>query len=98
MKYLRRVGACPVGLSDHTQGIGVAVAAAALGATVIEKHLTLLRADGGPDASFSMEPDEFSSMVKACRQAAAAIGTVRYGPTEAELPMLEVRRARNQAY
>lgn len=86
----------PAGLSDHTLGIGVAVAAAALGATVIEKHLTLLRADGGPDAAFSMEPDEFSSMVKACRQAAAAIGTVRYGPSESEMPMLEVRRARNQ--
>jgi len=84
------------GLSDHTPGIGVAVAAAALGATVIEKHLTLLRADGGPDAAFSMEPDEFKQMVTACRQAAAAIGTVRYGPTEAELPMLEVRRVRNE--
>jgi N-acetylneuraminate synthase len=83
------------GLSDHTPGIGVAVAAAALGATVIEKHLTLLRADGGPDAAFSMEPDEFKAMVTACRHAAAAIGTVRYGPTAAELPMLEIRRVRN---
>lgn len=84
---------CPTGLSDHTPGIGVAVAAAALGATVIEKHLTLLRADGGPDAAFSMEPDEFAQMVTACRQAAQAIGVVRYGPTEAERPQLALRRS-----
>ena len=86
---------CGVGLSDHTRGIGVAVGAAALGATVIEKHLTLLRADGGPDAAFSMEPDEFEDMVIACRQAAAAIGRVYFGPTIAEMPMVEVRRIRN---
>ena len=87
-----------IGLSDHTPGIGVAVAAAALGATVIEKHLTLLRADGGPDAAFSMEPDEFKAMATACRQATAAIGPVRYGPTESEKPMLEIRRVRNEKY
>jgi pseudaminic acid synthase len=68
------------GLSDHTPGIGVAVAATALGATMIEKHLTLSRADGGPDAGFSMEPHEFKQMVTECRRAAAAIGTVKYGP------------------
>lgn len=78
---LRTVREWPTGwgLSDHTLGIGVAVAAAALGATMIEKHLTLSRADGGPDAGFSMEPDEFKQMVTECRRAAAAIGTVRYG-------------------
>ncbi len=69
---------CKAGLSDHTLGIGVAVAAAALGAAVIEKHLTLERADGGPDAGFSMEPAEFKTMVAACRQAAAAVGDVQY--------------------
>lgn len=69
----------PAGLSDHTPGIGVAVAAVALGATMIEKHLTLSRADGGLDAGFSMEPDEFAQMVTECRRAAAAIGTVKYG-------------------
>lgn len=63
----------PWGLSDHSQGIGVAVAAAALGACYIEKHLTLSRADGGPDAGFSMEPHEFKAMVDACRQAQAAV-------------------------
>jgi pseudaminic acid synthase len=69
-----------VGLSDHTLGIGVAVAAVALGATYIEKHLTLSRADGGPDAGFSAEPHEFKQMVTECRRAAQAIGVPSYGP------------------
>lgn len=81
------------GLSDHTLGLAVPVAATALGATMIEKHLTLSRADGGPDAAFSSEPHEFKAMVEACREAAAAIGEVRYGPTEAELPSLQFRRS-----
>lgn len=72
------------GLSDHTQGIGVACAAAALGVSMIEKHLTLKRSDGGPDAGFSMEPEEFKQMVTECRRAAAAIGTVKYGPGPSE--------------
>lgn len=82
----------PVGLSDHTLGIGVAIAATALGAAMIEKHLTLARADGGPDAAFSMEPHEFAQMVTECRRAAAAIGDARYGPTESEKPQLALRR------
>ena len=81
-----------VGLSDHTPGIGVAVAATALGATVIEKHLTLSHKDGGPDAAFSMEPDEFRQLVTECRRAAAAIGEVRYGPTPSEAASLALRR------
>jgi N-acetylneuraminate synthase len=68
------------GLSDHTLGIGVAVAATALGATYIEKHLTISRADGGPDAGFSMEPAEFAQLVTECHRAADAIGEVKYGP------------------
>lgn len=67
------------GISDHTLGIGVAVAASALGATMIEKHLTLSRADGGLDANFSMEPHEFKQMVTECRRAAAAVGHPTYG-------------------
>jgi pseudaminic acid synthase len=82
-----------VGLSDHTLGLAVPVAATALGATMIEKHLTLRRADGGPDAAFSSEPHEFKAMVDACREAAAALGTIRYGPTEAELLSLQFRRS-----
>jgi sialic acid synthase SpsE len=80
-----------VGLSDHTLGIAVPVAATALGAVMIEKHLTLKRADGGPDAAFSLEPNEFKGMVQACRDAAAAIGEVRYQPTESEKPQLQFR-------
>ena len=67
-------GECAPGLSDHSMGIGVACAAAALGAVMIEKHLTLARSDGGPDAGFSMEPAEFRQLVVECRRAAAASG------------------------
>lgn len=81
------------GVSDHSPGIGVAVAAAALGATMIEKHLTISRADGGLDAAFSMEPAELAQMVTECRRAAAAVGEVRYGPTTAEAAHLALRRA-----
>jgi sialic acid synthase SpsE len=73
-----------IGLSDHTVGIGTSVAAAALGATMIEKHLTLSRADGGLDAGFSMEPAEFKQLVTECRRAAASIGAVHYGPGPSE--------------
>lgn len=81
------------GLSDHTMGIGVAVAAAALGATMIEKHLTLARSDGGLDAAFSMEPAEFAQLVTECRRASAAVGEVCYGPTNGERPQLALRRS-----
>lgn len=83
---------CDVGLSDHTLGIAVPVAATVLGASMIEKHLCLSRADGGPDAGFSSEPAEFAAMVVACREAAAAIGEVRYGPTPSEMSSLPLRR------
>lgn len=82
-----------VGISDHTPGIGVAIAAAALGAAVIEKHLTLCRADGGPDAAFSMEPDEFAQMVTECRRAVSALGKTRYGPHKSESASVELRRS-----
>jgi len=83
--------ASKVGLSDHAPGIGVSVAAVALGATMIEKHLTLSRADGGPDAGFSLEPAEFKQLVVECRRAAAAIGEVKYGPGPSE--STELRRS-----
>lgn len=83
----------PVGLSDHTLGIAAAVAAVALGARLIEKHVTLARTDGGPDAQFSAEPDEFAMMVAAIRDAERALGGVRYGPTAAEEPSLTFRRS-----
>ncbi|MBU3126664.1 pseudaminic acid synthase [Clostridium tagluense] len=70
------------GLSDHTLGISVPIAAVALGAKIIEKHFTLCRADGGPDAAFSLEPDELKAMVKAIREIEKALGTVTYELTD----------------
>lgn len=81
-----------VGLSDHSKGWVAPVCAAAMGAVMIEKHLTLLRADGGADADFSMEPDEFGQMVAYVRMAETARGEPRYGPTAAEYPYLGLRR------
>lgn len=83
LRTLRHMGP-RYGLSDHTFGDDCAVVATALGATYIEKHLTLSRADGGPDAGFSSEPHEFAAMVQAVRRAAAALGEVRYGPSPGE--------------
>jgi N-acetylneuraminate synthase len=83
----------PVGLSDHTLGTAVAVAATALGATLIEKHLTLSRDDLSPDSSFSLEPDEFAAMVHAVRETEAALGGLRYGPSPAEMSSLAFRRS-----
>ena len=74
----------PAGLSDHTLGSTISVAAVSLGASVIEKHLTLSRAEGGPDAAFSMEPNEFRGMVNDIRLIEKALGSVRYEPTERE--------------
>lgn len=84
---------CRTGLSDHTMGHAVAVAAVALGARVIEKHLTLARADGGPDSAFSMEPDEFKQMVNDIRVAEQALGSVCYGPTLKQQKSLVYRRS-----
>lgn len=84
---------CHVGFSDHTLGIGVAVAAAAHGAVAIEKHFTLRRDDGGVDAAFSSEPDELALMVQETARAAVALGAVRYGPTEADRRSLQFRRS-----
>lgn len=82
--HMRELFSCEVGLSDHTMGIGVSVASVALGATVIEKHFTLNRADGGVDSTFSMEPDEMTQLVLETEKAWQAIGQVSYGATEAE--------------
>src|SRR5581483_2991562 len=89
----REMFGCEVGLSDHTMGTGVAVASVALGATVIEKHLTLRRADGGVDSAFSMEPQEFAQLSADTRAAWQAMGTVKYGPTADEKPSLKFRRS-----
>lgn len=91
--HMRELFGCEVGLSDHTMGSGVSVASISLGATVIEKHFTLSRADGGVDSAFSMEPDELTDLVEATERAWQALGTVSYGPTEAERKSLQYRRS-----
>jgi pseudaminic acid synthase len=91
--HLRELFACQVGLSDHTMGVGVAVAAVAIGATVIEKHFTLSRAEGGVDSAFSLEPHELAALVQESERAWQALGQVRYGPTEAERKSLVFRRS-----
>ena len=83
----------PVGLSDHTLGIAVPVAAVSLGACIIEKHLTLRRSDGGPDSAFSLEPAEFRAMVNAVRVAEKALGKVNYEMSEKEQSSRVFRRS-----
>ncbi len=91
--HLQQAFGTQVGLSDHTLGIGAAVASTALGATVIEKHFVLSRADGGVDAAFSLEPAEFADLVRETKTAAVAMGGVQYGATETEKTSLQHRRS-----
>lgn len=90
---LREAMGCQVGLSDHTMGCGAAVAAVALGATVIEKHFTLARADGGVDAAFSLEPAELAQLRTETERAWQAMGNVRFGASDAERKSLVFRRS-----
>jgi pseudaminic acid synthase len=91
--HMRELFACEVGLSDHTMGVAVSLASVALGATVIEKHFTLDRSDGGVDSSFSMEPAEMKQLVIESTRAWQSLGKVSYGPTEAEKKSLQFRRS-----
>ncbi|MES2567365.1 MAG: pseudaminic acid synthase [Bacteroidota bacterium] len=91
--HLAQLHDCLVGLSDHTMGIGVSVAAVALGASVIEKHFTLNRADGGVDSAFSIEPQELQALVEETERAFLALGKVRYGVQEAETKSLFFKRS-----
>ncbi len=84
---------CPVGLSDHTPGTAAAVAAVALGACAVEKHFTLARADGGPDSEFSLEPAEFSALVRDAKDAWAALGRVNYDLLGSERGNVQFRRS-----
>jgi N-acetylneuraminate synthase len=93
LPHLRELFGCEVGVSDHTMGIGAAVASVALGASVIEKHFTLNRADGGVDSTFSMEPAEFSQLVVETQRAWMALGQVSYGPSEKEKESAKYRRS-----
>jgi pseudaminic acid synthase len=90
---LARSFVAPVGLSDHTLGTVVPVAALALSACIIEKHLTLKRSDGGPDSAFSLEPVEFRQMVDTVRIAEKALGRINYAPTNEELQSRVFRRS-----
>lgn len=91
--HMRELFGCEVGLSDHTMGVGVSVASVVLGATVIEKHFTLNRVDGGVDSTFSMEPAEMTQLVVETERAWQALGQVNYGATEAEKKSLVFRRS-----
>ncbi|WP_378950611.1 pseudaminic acid synthase [Pelosinus sp. sgz500959] len=91
--HMRELFNCEVGLSDHTLGIGVAVASVALGATVIEKHFTLNRADGGVDSAFSLEPDEMKVLVEETARAWQGLGKVCYESSVAEKASMQFRRS-----
>lgn len=91
--HMRKLFNCQVGLSDHTMGIGVSVSAVACGATVIEKHFTLNRADGGVDSTFSMEPEEMKQLVIETERAWQSLGKVKYGPSKSEMGSRNHRRS-----
>ena len=91
--HMREMFCCEVGLSDHTMGIGTALAAVAHGASVIEKHFTLDRTDGGVDSAFSLEPQELATLVSETKRAWQSLGRIDYGPTVAERKSLIFRRS-----
>nr|WP_295869230.1 pseudaminic acid synthase [uncultured Chitinophaga sp.] len=91
--HMKSLFHCEVGLSDHTMGIGAAVAAVALGARVIEKHFCLSRAEGGVDSAFSLEPHEFKSLMIETERAFLALGEVQYGIQEAEVRSRRFKRS-----
>jgi N-acetylneuraminate synthase len=91
--HMRQLFNCEIGLSDHTMGVGVPVAAVAMGATIIEKHFCLSRAEGGVDSAFSLEPHEFKSLVVETERAWQSLGEVHYGILEAEKKSLNYKRS-----
>lgn len=91
--HLKKLFDCKVGISDHTLGVGVAVAGVALGATVIEKHFCLSRAEGGVDSAFSLEPEEMKMLVREANAAYQALGKISYGVSEQEKKSLQFRRS-----
>jgi len=91
--HMRKLFGCEIGLSDHTMGLGAAVAAVAHGATVVEKHFTLRRADGGVDSAFSLEPEEMKALVVETERAWQSLGHVSYGVSKAEEKSLAFRRS-----
>ncbi|WP_172196395.1 pseudaminic acid synthase [Saccharibacillus qingshengii] len=93
LPHMEQLFGCTVGMSDHTMGVGVSVAAVALGACVIEKHFTLRRSDGGVDSAFSLEPEEMSMLVTETERAWQSLGQITYGATEREKGSLKHRRS-----
>lgn len=93
LPHMRALFGCEVGISDHTFGIGVAVASIALGATVIEKHFTLRRKDGGVDSAFSIEPGEMEQLVHESKRAWQALGEISYGTADVEKSSMQFRRS-----
>ena len=93
LPHMRNLFNCEVGLSDHTMGIGVPITAVSHGAVIIEKHFTLSRADGGVDSAFSLEPEEFNSLVIETKRAWLSLGHINYGPTKSEESNLVFRRS-----
>ncbi len=91
--HMKELFNCKIGLSDHTMGIGVSIAAVTLGAVLIEKHFTLDRADGGIDSTFSIEPSELKNLVTESERAWQSIGKIHYGPTEVEEKNRNLRRS-----
>ena len=91
--YLKDLFKCQVGLSDHTLGIGAAIAAIAFGARVIEKHITLDRSEGGVDAAFSLEPQELKWLVEESEKAFLSIGQIQVGIQEIEKESLKFKRS-----
>lgn len=91
--HMSKAFGVPVGLSDHTLGIAVPVAAVVLGACAVEKHFTMARSEGGPDAAFSLEPHELKDMIASCHTAHKSIGTVAYGRKESEIANIQFRRS-----
>ena len=91
--HLKELFNCEVGLSDHTMGIGVPIAAVTMGATVIEKHFCLSRAEGGVDSAFSLEPDELKALVIETERAWQSLGNVQYGIQESEKKSLLFKRS-----
>lgn len=91
--HMRELFGCHTGLSDHTMGVGGAVAAVALGACVVEKHFTLSRAEGGVDSAFSLEPDELKALVVETERAFLSLGKVQYGVQKAEEKSLNYKRS-----
>lgn len=91
--YLSNIFNCPAGLSDHTMGVGAAIASVALGATVIEKHFTLRRDDGGVDSAFSIEPEELKVLTTEVDRAFKALGDIHFGLTDSEEKAIEYKRS-----